>query len=281
MEKRISIEDPELQPKPTSDKFKAKRAQHYNEMAAIKAFKERKQAQETGSESDRSDEEEEEQHELITTNTNTNINTTTSKAEVCRVKKLSVTSASDARASGNDRDVRGRAAVQIQPMPTQASCSSSGSRIAIKEEQQPKVSSDNFKAKRAQHYKEMAAVKAFKQQKKNGETSSESERSDDEATESEQKRVSISSDVPNAPGTVARETSKGAPLAAGPAVRIDSKAANPSPRSACSVPEKTEPGRSGAEDAAWRSKRNAHYSEMAAALRAAPPPSDDEDDEDQ
>jgi hypothetical protein len=35
------------------------------------------------------------------------------------------------------------------------------------------------------------------------------------------------------------------------------------------------------DQAAWKAKRQAHYNEMAAALRAAPPPSDDEDDDDE
>lgn len=85
-ERRTSFPD-DSQPQPASDSFKAKRAQHYNEMAAIKAFKQQHLAGETDSDSSTSDEE---QHDgVIMTNTNTNINITTiSKSEVCRQQKL-------------------------------------------------------------------------------------------------------------------------------------------------------------------------------------------------
>lgn len=107
-ERHISI-DVELLPKPTSDDFKAKRTQHYNEMAAIKAFKQQEDEEEC-LDSDTSDEDK--RYDLITINTNTNINTTANQADVCtRPRKYSVASSMDAdsSAAGSDRDNRRRA----------------------------------------------------------------------------------------------------------------------------------------------------------------------------
>lgn len=102
-DRHISIEVEEV-PKAPSDSFKAKRIQHYNEMAAIKAFKQqdaKQQAQDD--DSDTSDEDK--RIDLITMNTNTNINTTIAQADVCSVlRKYSV----DSSAAGSDRDIRRR-----------------------------------------------------------------------------------------------------------------------------------------------------------------------------
>lgn len=100
-DRHISIEVEEV-PKATSDSFKAKRIQHYNEMAAIKAFKQQDVTlQEQDDDSDTSDEDK--RIELITINTNTNINTTIAQADVCsKLRKYSV----DSSAAGSDRDIR-------------------------------------------------------------------------------------------------------------------------------------------------------------------------------
>jgi len=74
-ERRISLPEDAPQPKPTSDMFKAKRAKHYNEVAALKAFK-WKPGDESASSSDTSDE----AGAQTKTNTNTNINQTVGKA---------------------------------------------------------------------------------------------------------------------------------------------------------------------------------------------------------
>lgn len=283
MDKRISIED-ELQPKPVSDKFKAMRAKHYNEMAAIKAFKQRQQ--DGSSESERSDEEEIEQHELITTNTNTNINTTTSKAEVCRPQRHSATSAGDVSDSAASSDRGERAPLAVPSCATRPAVALPGAPepsnsrgINIKEEVQPKPSSDKFKAKRAQHYNEMAAIKAFKQKKQAGESSTESERSDEEADacRPQAKRPSEGSGA-NSDKRVGSNGSN-ASAAGGAGVRIAGPALVSTPPGA-SPDASPAPAKPSTEaEAAWKSKRNAHYSEMAAAMRNAPPPSDDEDED--
>lgn len=119
----------------------------------------------------------------------------------------------------------------------------------------------------------MAAVKAFNKQKRADETSSESERSDDE--EAETKTTPASN-----PASDGRGANKVASTAA---AQIGCDPYKPSQRSPTVVsPQPSSPTRPQAEglateQAAWKSKRNAHYSEMAAAMRAAPPPSDEED----
>merc|ERR1711988_882045 len=63
----VSIEV-EHQPKPTSDSFKAKRALHYNEFAAMKALQQQKDVEETSHDTETSDEDN--QNSLTAINTN-------------------------------------------------------------------------------------------------------------------------------------------------------------------------------------------------------------------
>mmetsp|Transcript_43136 Transcript_43136/g.101329 ORF Transcript_43136/g.101329 Transcript_43136/m.101329 type:complete len:614 (+) Transcript_43136:82-1923(+) len=85
-DRRISLPEETPQPKPSSDKFKAKRAQHYNEVAALKAFKQKFgtgfSGDDSSPESDTSDEDKKESCGDVQTktNTNTNLNQTLSKA---------------------------------------------------------------------------------------------------------------------------------------------------------------------------------------------------------
>merc|ERR1711933_406572 len=117
------------------------------------------------------------------------------------------------------------------------------------------MGTSGFAAKRAQHYNEMAAVKALRARKFD-ESSTESERSDDDSDHGVKAKK-------NAEKSVVSVTAAPAPAAENAAVEGNEVAV-----------------RSAAEEASWKAKRNAHYNEMAAALRAAPPPSDDEDDDD-
>jgi len=93
-ERRISLSDDAPQPRPTSDSFKAKRQQHYNEIAALKAFETKRNSvsDDTGTESERpsSTSDGSDGNKQTTTNTNTNINQSSSKAVIkrwCKVKK--------------------------------------------------------------------------------------------------------------------------------------------------------------------------------------------------
>jgi len=81
-DRRISLPE-DSQPKPTSDFFKAKRAQHYNEIASVKAFKKWQPGDESNTESDTdsSDEEGRRSGAQTQTNTNTNINLTMWRAD--------------------------------------------------------------------------------------------------------------------------------------------------------------------------------------------------------
>ena len=70
--RRPPLSEDGAQPKGSSDSFKALRAKHYNEFAALKAFKKHSTDSEASEQSSESEE--------TRTNTNTNINKTISKA---------------------------------------------------------------------------------------------------------------------------------------------------------------------------------------------------------
>jgi len=113
-DRRISLPE-DSQPKPTSDFFKAKRAQHYNEIASVKAFKKWQPGDESNTESDTSSSEEEGRASgaQTQTNTNTNINLTMWKAD-------SVSSASSRRPSKVDGIATAAAgAMALPPLPTE------------------------------------------------------------------------------------------------------------------------------------------------------------------
>jgi len=73
-ERRISLPEDSPQPKPVSAYFRAQRAKHYNEVAAIKAFKSRGKDSSSSSNSETSDEEKKEVCNEVETLTNTNTN---------------------------------------------------------------------------------------------------------------------------------------------------------------------------------------------------------------
>jgi len=97
-DRRISLPE-DMQPKPTSDKFKALRKQHYDEIAALKAFKPLPEGAESSNDTDTSDENDPNQTK---TNTNTNINQTISKAVDTRPRVASADL--DNSGASSDRD---------------------------------------------------------------------------------------------------------------------------------------------------------------------------------
>jgi hypothetical protein len=96
--KRPSLSEDVLLPKPPSDSFKAKRAQHYNEAAAIRAFKQGCKAEGTFEPSTESSGTSDE-GDPTETNTNTNINQTTSVSSRISSKGGSDTDRSDFKSS--------------------------------------------------------------------------------------------------------------------------------------------------------------------------------------
>lgn len=203
-ERRISLSEDSPMPRPSSDNFKAKRANHYNEVAAMKAFKQKGAPVVSDSESDTSDEDKQDGTILTNTNTNKNMN------------------------PGRNR---GRLDSESGPSSTGGSFSAASDAAAAPE------------ATRGQEA--LAGGQA---------AASSAAPACAESTES--------------PGDGA-----GAALAdslRGPGVAFG--------RAGPDRPEEGQKKKSGAEEAAWKAKRNAHYNEMAMALRRQPPPSDEESD---
>mmetsp|Transcript_92982 Transcript_92982/g.170550 ORF Transcript_92982/g.170550 Transcript_92982/m.170550 type:complete len:637 (-) Transcript_92982:52-1962(-) len=382
-DRRISLEE-EAAPRPSSDKFMAKRAQHYNEVAAMKAFKQQTWKDEATSDSDTSDEEKQDDH--IITNTNTNINTTISQAEAIPLQRRPSLGGGESAASSDregrarlpslggaesaassDREGRPRSnvsfsggesgnessedfrnrrrrhyseemrrrdptvAATVSSLETNtntnlnaamAATSGNATTAADKpnpmEEGRPPVqfeggdegtlsaSSEEFRALRQQHYgREFEAVQRFR-----AESGGEEEALESSGTE-EAVEEAGSAEPPQEAALQATEEQAQAPaivLGGGRAAGSDeveplvtaSNPANPmEPReagvaftvenSSTSAAAYTDgqggpssEGRSAADEASWRAKRNAHYSEMAAALRlSAPPPSDEEEEEEE
>eukprot|EP00435_Cladocopium_sp_Y103_P072624 s216_g40.t2 len=108
----------------------------------------------------------------------------------------------------------------------------SSRRVSIVQVGESKSSSSNFKAQRAKHYNEFAAMKALKQQKFDSDSSAASDTSDEEALQRKQKK-------------------KG--------VKVETrKAEDGDHQGELNSSSKDE----------WRTKRNAHYRDMAAAFRS-------------
>jgi len=357
-ERRISLPEDSPQPKPSSDKFKAKRAQHYNEVAALKAFKKKFVSGEYSSpESDTSDEDKQETCGDVRTktNTNTNLNQTLSKAvewtghsgEACstpsasekgqKKKKQQLAAKQSAaqndsgvsHAASSDQPEQGAAgqaasqssrrssvsfsgesggesseefrthrnrhyagewpqdraiAAQVSSLETNTNTNINAGSVCVTEKREsqrpnpmeagrPPVhfgadseggdsQSEEFRAQRQQHYNEVAAVRRFR----------EEQTPDAEPSES-------SSEEEPADGGEAPRASPAAANPCNPMEPRDSGVAfqESSPTAGATSGQARSHARGSEEEAAWRDKRAAHYSEMAAALRNMPPPSDEED----
>lgn len=318
--RRISLSEDSLQPKPASDSFKAKRAQHYNEVAAMKAFK-RNDSEESSLESDTSDEQEQ---TTTKTNTNTNINQTVSKsvgarprhsAEVLtlvrgqqketkdREPRVSFSGESGGESSEEFRNLRHSHYIHewrrdpsvtatVSSLETNTNTNlnaGSGTEVCRKarenraknpmEASRPPVkfdadssdnalSSDDFRAKRQEHYDEVTAVRRFKLELRD-ELENDVE-SSDEGPQGDASTDALGAEVANPANPMEpREPCVafqvgGSTASAGTADGLDGRPA----------------AQSTADSAEWKARRQAHYSEMAAALRSMPPPSDEEEDED-
>mmetsp|Transcript_117737 Transcript_117737/g.333717 ORF Transcript_117737/g.333717 Transcript_117737/m.333717 type:complete len:553 (-) Transcript_117737:137-1795(-) len=124
-ERRISLPEDSPNPKPTSDFFKAKRASHYNEVAALKAYKGKDDGDSGSQDSDDSE------NEQTKTNTNTNINQTISKA----VDTRSRASAGDLESgASSERESKERGSVSFP------------------DDDDPGESTEEFRAQRRGHY---------------------------------------------------------------------------------------------------------------------------------
>lgn len=347
-ERRISLPD-EATPKQSSDVFKARRQQHYNEFAAIQAMKHRS-GETTPDESDSSGAE----PSALQTNTNTNINQTIPKEVVTRPRGSTGSAAGSERGGAGsgaasprpdpdaDRDLKERqemkerergvsfsegesggdsqredfrqarqlhysgeyrpevqsAAAAVGSLETNTNTNLNAGSMPLQsaaaaerpanpmEAGRPPVqfgvgaeptggvgaSSDDFRARRQQHYNEVAALRNMPPP------------SDDEEEEtSDEELVSPSASAQGAaPPADAERRAAPAPCAGNPANPMEPR----EPSVAFAAPgEPVSPVVTGTgqrldQEAGWRNKRDAHYTNMAAALRNMPPPSDDEDDSD-
>lgn len=358
--RRISLEE-EAEPKTSSDKFVAKRAQHYNEVAAMKALKQQKWHDEASTESDTSDEEK--QADDITTNTNTNINSTISQAEAFPVQQRRPSLSGADSAASSDRGARSNvsfsggesgnesseefrnqrrrhyseevkrrdptAAAAVSSLETNTNTNlnattgaSTGSPTAAADKPNPmeegrppvhfeqdadeegmegtfSASSQEFIALRQQHYGcEFQAVRRFRQESGGEEEEDLDSSSTEEVADDIGGFHQAQEPVDEAPAivlgggraasgaeeeqlvTVSNPANPMEPRDPGVAFTVESSSAS----AAAYVGGQGGSGmdvRTEAEEASWRAKRNAHYSEMAAALRHPPPPPSDEEDEEE
>lgn len=129
-------------------------------------------------------------------------------------------------------------------------------------------SSDEFRARRLQHYNEVAALRSYRPEDE------DDEEDEDESSAAGEEVHSLSVAIDGEPDTMA-EGQDLASCGRNPANPMEPRdpgvAFAASPPVSPSLPT---------QDAGWRNKRDAHYTNMAAALRNMPPPSDDEDDDD-
>jgi len=341
-ERRISMSADALQPKPTSDFFKAKRAQHYNEVAAMKAFKSTgpRAGGDSSPESETSDEAQ------TKTNTNTNINQTVWKTvdrawprlsgdaeggsctEPSRAqppgdaepgdaepgdaepgapaehhRAVSFSGESGGESSEEFRSLRHSHYVQewqrdptvpttISSLETNTNTnlnagSSSGACRNEKaawarnpmEAARPPVkfgddtsdaasSTEEFRAKRQGHYDEVNALRRFRAE-------TPEEEANEEAESYEAGQVDADAAGPDAEqqAPVANPANPMEPREPGVAFQVGgTEGSEDSPDAKVAT---------GAETEVWRARRQAHYNEMAAALRSMPPPSDEEEDEEE
>eukprot|EP00927_Polykrikos_kofoidii_P050350 TRINITY_DN44266_c0_g1_i1.p1 TRINITY_DN44266_c0_g1~~TRINITY_DN44266_c0_g1_i1.p1 ORF type:complete len:591 (+),score=88.11 TRINITY_DN44266_c0_g1_i1:126-1898(+) len=325
-ERRISLPEESPAPKPASDSFKAKRAQHYNEIAALKAYKPGDD-EESCTNSDTSDENQ--ATDAVTkTNTNTNINSTMSTdnkrhrrcasgnhSDACDSQRSSQGPSEDHECASrpNERGVSfsggesgGESSEEFRSQRHQVSLhewaqADEESREASSVETntntnlnagqltfagrtpsgrteanpmeagRPPVrfdngadpasgsaadrepsSSEEFRGRRQRHYDEVAAVRRFRAEARSHEPA---EISSSEADGDEQES--------------AAHASSGNPMEPRDSDKVAFRFVETN-RTAGTI-----------DDTEWRMRRQAHYNEMAAALRSAPPPSDDEDEDDE
>lgn len=313
-----------LQPKPTSDSFKAKRAQHYNEFAAIKAFK-RGPPKEAGDSSPESDTSEE--HERTKTNTNTNINQTVAKSVEARNRQNS----GDIEGLAlNDRDAKDRgvsfsgesggesteefrslrnshysqewkrdpsvpASVSSLETNTNTNLNAGSSTAGCREQERARAknpmeaarppvkfgedsaaetadSSEEFRARRHEHYNEITAVRRFKSESRDEAAEDVAESSDEALHEGVAAMGAAGAKAANPANPMEPREPSVAFQVGGGGVAVGAADGSDALQDAAE-------GRSAADDVEWRARRQAHYSEMASLLRSSmPPPSDEEED---
>lgn len=113
-ERRIALSQDEApSPKPASALFKAKRAQHYNEVSALRAFHKPGKPSRPGDSSPDSNTSDE--NARTKTNTNTNINVTTAKAAGKRRRKAAASSSAAAGGRRADTGSRGDTGSESDP----------------------------------------------------------------------------------------------------------------------------------------------------------------------
>jgi len=321
-DRRISLSEDSIKPsKPSSAHFKAKRAQHYNEVAALRAFR---SGDVSSPESGTSEED-----DPTTTNTNTNINQTYAgpvEARLWRDKgDAQATVESGAASAEGSAACRDRAAVSfsgesggesseefrsrrnshssfewrhdpsvpitVSTLETNtntnlnAGCSTSSTSSHTErvsdaknpmEAARPPVQfgqdsietlapSEEFRARRQEHYDEARALRRFRE-----ELGGEDSLTSDEEARHENRRPSASQ-VDNLANPME-------PRATGVAFKV-SIGIGDLGADGGSGPHEVHSDPSAAADATvWKARRQAHYSEMAAALRSMPPPSDEEEE---
>jgi len=325
-DRRISLSEDSIKPsKPSSASFKAKRAHHYNEVAALRAFR-------NGDVSSPESSGTSEEDDPTTTNTNTNINQTytgpvearlwrdkgdaqaTAEASagsavvepgaasaevaagVCK-DRVSFSGESGGESSEEFRSRRSShysnewrhdptVSATVSSLQTNTntnlnaghSTSSGSSQTGAKnpmEAARPPVQfgqdmlettappSEEFRARRQEHYDEARALRGFREEA-GGEDASAS---DEEAAE-EGGRHSAEPANPANPME---------PRATGVAFQVSTGTGEIAVAEGSGSHEGHGDPSTAANAAVWKARRQAHYSEMAAALRSMPPPSDEED----
>lgn len=305
-ERRISLPDDSPQPKPTSATFRAKRAQHYNEVAALKSFRKRPNKDgDSTPESDTSDE-----NFQVKTNTNTNINQTSSKGVDGKVDRKG-----DKERRGNSSNSSTSAIKAPCTLASHGSCSSDGSQapeteqrsrgVSFSEGESGNESREEFKHQRRDHYahewtkdpKVAAEVSSLETntntnmniglsckgrvRKHNpmeggrppvqfgeGEAEPSQGRSSEEFTSHRRQHYDEVAAIRRF-----KEESRGQDEE-----EEDDDEPDETEDAGTEEPGVVEGGTSKSmKDDAWKSMRQAHYNDMAAALRSMPPPSDEED----
>lgn len=233
-ERRISLSEDSPAPKPSSDNFKAKRMNHYNEVAAMRAFKQKGGPVLSDPESDTSDEENADGTILTNTNTNKNMNPGGRKRLDSGESGSAAGSFSAADApSGNDAPASSGSVLGSDAPATAAGQDGADREDAARGSSAPATS----------------------------------------VASTSQSAPTV--DASPAPDSACSAGTAGAASTGGPrgsGVLFGSAEAE----TQADVGQKKK--MSPEQEAAWKAKRNAHYNEMARALRAQPPVSDEESD---